>query len=73
MLDKQLSFNDDRWVDRELRRKLEIVNILEAHLYQHNALSLEDYKEMLKYADHLDEAAENVVRYLERKVEEYTE
>lgn len=73
MLDKQLSLSDDFWVDSKLRRKLERVDIIQTQLYKHNALTPDDYTDMLKEADRLLNAAEDVVKYLEIKREEYIE
>lgn len=73
MLNKQLSLSDDFWVDSKLRRKLERVDIIQTQLYKHNALIPDDYTDMLKEADRLLNAAEDVVKYLEIKREEYIE
>lgn len=73
MLDKQLSLSDDFWVDSKLLRKLERVDIIQTQLYKHNALTPDDYTDMLKEADRLLNAAEDVVKYLEIKREEYIE
>lgn len=73
MLDKQLSLSDDFWVDSKLRRKLERVDIIQTQLYRHSALTPDDYTDMLKEADRLLDAAEDVVKYLEVKREEYIE
>ena len=73
MLNKQLSLSDDFWVDSKLRRKLERVDIIQTQLYKHNALIPDYYTDMLKEADRLLNAAEDVVKYLEIKREEYIE
>lgn len=73
MLDKQLSLSDDFWVDSKLRRKLERVDIIQTQLYRHNALTSDDYTDMLREADRLLNATEDVVKYLEIKREEYIE
>ena len=58
---QQLSSSDDFWIDPKLRRKLEKVDILQTRLYKHNALTPDDYKDMLKDADALYNTACEIV------------
>lgn len=58
---QQLSFSDDFWTDPKLRRKLEKVDILQTRLYKHNALTPDDYKDMLKDANALYNTACEIV------------
>lgn len=62
---QQLSFSDDFWTDPKLRRKLEKVDILQTRLYKHNALTPDDYKDMLKDADALYNTACEIVDYIQ--------
>ena len=57
----QLEFNDDFWIDPKLCRKLEKVYILQTRLYEHNALTPDDYKDMLKDANALYNTACEIV------------
>lgn len=63
----QLEFNDDFWIDPKLRRKLEKVDIIRTRLYRHNALTPDDYKDMLKDADALYNTACEIVDYIQEE------
>lgn len=67
MSNEQLSFYDYSWRDPILCRKLEKVDIISTRLYRHDALTTDNYKEMLKDADTLYNTACEIVDYIQEE------
>lgn len=57
--------------DYRLNRKLEEVDIMESQIYMHEALTSDDYKDMLKFAEVLHQTTGEILKYIKHEAKIY--
>lgn len=57
--------------DQQLQRKLEQVDIMESQIYMHEALTSDDYKDMLKFAEVLHQTTGEILKYIKHEAKIY--
>lgn len=53
--------------DYRLNRKLEEVDIMESQIYMHEALTSDDYKDMLKFAEAMYQTSGEILEHIKNE------